>query len=115
MILAWWIGPQFSVSFVLLLGLAVWSVLESCGNANAMFLNGANIVRFQIVISLIFGAACVATKIYFTSRFGIQAVPWATILTYIPIVVVPCIFYVPRALKRLHAEERLITIATPAE
>lgn len=115
MILAWWIGPQFSVSFVLLLGLSLWSVLESCGGTNAMFLNGANIVRFQIIIASIFGFACVTAKVYVTKRFGIQAIPWATLLTYIPIVVVPCVFYVPHALRRLHAEERPVRIATPAE
>jgi O-antigen/teichoic acid export membrane protein len=115
LILAWWIGPQFSVPFVLLVGLSLWSIVESCGAANAMFMNGANIVRFQIIVGSIFGVACVTAKVYATKRFGIQAVPWATLFTYIPIVAVPCVFYVPRALRRLHTGELPVRVATPVE
>ena len=114
-ILAWWIGPQFSAPFGLLLGLAVWSVLECCGNANAMFMNGANIVRFQIVFALIFGVVCLGTKVYLTRRFGIEAVPWATVLTFVPFVALPCIVYVPRALRHLHVAHDRVQIATPTE
>ena len=114
-ILAWWIGPQFSVSFVLLVGLALWSVVESCGATNAMFMNGANIVRFQIIVALIFGAACVTAKVYATRRFGIQAMPWATLFTYLPLVALPCLIYVPRALRQLKAPAMPVKSATPTE
>lgn len=113
LILAWWIGPQFSVSFVLLVGLALWSIVESCGATNAMFMNGANIVRFQIIIALIFGTACVTAKVYATRRFGIQAMPWATLLTYLPLVALPSLIYVPRALRHLRSPQNPVLIASP--
>ncbi|WP_162601484.1 oligosaccharide flippase family protein [Occallatibacter savannae] len=115
MILRWWIGPDFHASFALLAGLAIWSVFECCGNANAMFMNGANIVRFQIVIAIVCGVSCLAAKIYLTERFGIAAIPWATLLTYIPVVVIPTAFYVPRALRHLHQSEPRVQIATATE
>lgn len=115
MILRLWIGPSFHAQWALLVGLAVWSVLESCGNANAMFMNGANIVRIQIVVAILFGVSCVIAKVYLTSEFGIVVVPWATILTYVPFVVFPYAVYVPKALRRLHPAKSLIQVATPAE
>jgi O-antigen/teichoic acid export membrane protein len=112
-LLAWWIGPRISPPFVLLLGLALWTVVECCGNTIAMFLNGAGIVRFQIVVASIFGVTCLALKVYLTGRYGIVAVPWATLITYLSIVMFSCVIYVPRALKGLHRAPNPVTIATP--
>lgn len=112
-VLSWWIGPQISTPFLLLLGLALWTIVDSCGNTLAMFLNGASIMRFQIVIASIFGITCVATKIYVTKRYGIVAVPWATLVTYCSIVAVSCAIYVPGALRHLQRSPNPVTIATP--
>jgi len=112
-LLGWWIGPRISPPFVLLLGLALWTVFDCCGNTIAMFLNGASIMRFQIVVASIFGVACLVVKVYFTRRYGLVAVPWATLITYLSIVMLSCAIYVPRALKHLHRAPHPVTIATP--
>ena len=83
-LLAWWIGPHISPPFVLLLGLALWTVADCCGSTIAMFLNGASTMRFQIVVASIFGITCLAANVYLTRRYGIVAVPWATLLAYLP-------------------------------
>jgi len=115
MILSLWIGPHFVAPFVLLLGFSVWSIVDSCGNTNAMFLNGANLVRFQIVVGVFFGTSCIALKIYVLKVFGIQAIPWATVLTYLPLVAIPTVIYVPHALQHLHASVTPVKGATPPE
>ena len=112
-LLAWWIGPRISPPFVLLLGLALWTIVECCGATIAMFLSGASIMRFQIVVASIFGVTCLAAKVYLTSRYGIVAVPWATLIAYLSIVMLPCAIYVPRAVKHLHGTPNRVTIATP--
>lgn len=112
-LLDWWIGPRISPPFILLLGLALWTIVDCCGNTITMFLNGASIMRFQIVVSSIFGVTCLAVKVYLTGRYGIVAVPWATLITYLAIVIFSCAIYVPRALKHLHRAPNRVTIATP--
>ena len=112
-LLAWWIGPRFLPPIVLLVGLALWTVVECCGTTVAMFLNGASIMRFQIVMASIFGVTCLGVKVYLTRRFGIIAVPWATLLTYVPIVGISCAIYVPRALHHLHLAPHPVIVATP--
>lgn len=112
-LLDWWIGPRISPPFVLLLGLALWTIVDCCGNTITMFLNGASIMRFQIVVSSIFGVTCLAVKVYLTGHYGIVAVPWATLITYLSIVIFSCAIYLPRVLKHLHRAPNRVTIATP--
>lgn len=102
-LILWWVGPQIHPPFLLLLGLAVWTVISSCGNALAMFLNGATIVRFQVITASAFGISCLLTKIIFTCHYGILGVPWATIITYLLTAALPYALYVPRLLKQIAA------------
>jgi len=112
-LLTWWVGPRISPPFLLLLGLALWTVVDCCGNTLAMFFNGAGIMRFQIIVASSFGLACLGLKIYLTRRFGIVAVPWATLVTYVSIVGVSSFIYVPYAFRHLRPLPNPVTVATP--
>jgi O-antigen/teichoic acid export membrane protein len=102
-LLSWWVGSRVHPPFVLLLGLAVWTIIGCCGDALAMFLNGCEVIRFQVVVASIFGLGCVVAKVIMVNRFGIVAVPWATILAYSLLSAVPSALYVPSLLKRMSA------------
>ena len=102
-LLYWWIGPRIHPPFLLILGLAVWSVIECCGTALAMFLNGAAAVRFQIGLSVTFGVVCVVSKVFFVKHFGLVAVPWSTIVSYLCIEALPWVLFIPRVLRNLEA------------
>lgn len=102
-LLFWWVGPSIHPSFLLMLGLAVWAVLSNCGSTLAMFLNGSGIVKFQVTIACIFGAGCLLAKIALTRQFGIAGVPWATVVTYSLLAVLPYAFYIPRLLRQMDA------------
>lgn len=88
-----WVGPRISPPTILLEGLAIWTVIDACGNTLAMFMNGASIVRFQIIVASSFGAACLAAKLFLIPRFGISAVPWSTIATYLLVNTLPTSIY----------------------
>jgi O-antigen/teichoic acid export membrane protein len=92
----WWVGPQINPPTLMLLGLAVWTVLDCCGTTVAMFMNGASIMRFQIVTASLFGIACVTAKIVFLRRYGIAAVPWSTLSTYVLFNALPSAIYILR-------------------
>ena len=97
----WWVGPRIHPPMLLLIGLAIWTILNCCGDALSSFLNGASIVQFQIIVAVIFGAGCLTLKITLTRKFGIVGVPWSTILAYGTLSVIPFILYVPRLLRRM--------------
>lgn len=100
-LILWWVGPNIHPSFQLMLGLAVWTVLSNCGSTLAMFLNGASIVKFQVITATVSGIGCLALKILLTHRYGIAGVPWATIIAYGLFTAFPYVLYVPRLLRRM--------------
>jgi O-antigen/teichoic acid export membrane protein len=106
-LISWWVGTHVNPPTLLLLGLAVWTVLDCCGSTLAMFMNGATIMRFQIVVASLFGIACVATKIVLVRRYGITAVPWSTVGTYVLFSAMPYTVYVLRFFQRARRAPRI--------
>lgn len=109
-----WVGTSIHPSFMLLLGLSIWTVMECCGNTLSMFLNGASVMRFQIIIASLFGITCISTKIFLARSYGINGIPWATIIAYGIVVVMPYAFYVSRVVGQLHPIQQPISIAPSA-
>jgi O-antigen/teichoic acid export membrane protein len=103
-LLKWWIGPRVQPPFILLLGLAIWVVMECCGSTFSMFLNGATVMRFQIIVASAFGLGCVTAKVLLIRRFGVVALPWATILSYGLLNALPYAFFIGKALHQLEAK-----------
>jgi O-antigen/teichoic acid export membrane protein len=97
----WWVGSRIHPPFGLLLGLAIWTVLYCCGDALAIFMNGAELIKFQVVVASIFGAACIVMKVIFVKHVGIAGVPWATLIAYSLLNALPCALYIPRLFRQL--------------
>lgn len=100
-VIDWWVGPKIHPPLLLLIGLAVWTTMESCGSALSVFMNGAGLVRFQIALSGLFGVCCLAAKVYLTRRFGIVGLPWATIVTWGLITLLPSLAYLNRRMRKI--------------
>jgi len=93
-----WVGDKVTPVFSLLLGLGVWTVLWSAGNALAMFLNGANVMRFQVITALTMASLAVLLKIVFTQRIGLFGIVLGTIVAYTVAVMIPSLIIVPKKL-----------------
>jgi O-antigen/teichoic acid export membrane protein len=89
----WWAGPTIHPPMILLVGLAVWTVMESCGIALAAFLNGSGFLHFQIAVAAVFGVSCITAKVYLARRYGSAGLPWATIVTWGLLAFVPLMAY----------------------
>ena len=97
----WWVGSRIHPTFVLLIGLAVWTVFTSCGDALAMFMNGGGVITFQLVTASAFGLACLALKVFLVRFYGVSAIPYATIITYTLFSIIPCSIYIPIYIGKL--------------
>jgi O-antigen/teichoic acid export membrane protein len=95
-VIALWLHRQIDVDRMLIAGLAVWVVIEAVGTSLAMYLNGAHIVRLQLLLAAPFAVSCVLLKVFVVREFGVGAVPWATIATYTPITLIPVLIAVRR-------------------
>jgi O-antigen/teichoic acid export membrane protein len=97
----WWAGPAITPPLFLLVGLAIWAVMESCGNALAAFMNGCGFLQLQIIVAAVFGVSCITAKVYLAHRYGSAGLPWATIVTWGTLNFVPQLFYARWKLRRI--------------
>lgn len=84
-----WLKREIGVGSTLLAGFAIWVVLEAGGTALATFLNAASVVRYQVVIAIVFATTCLAGKALVLAHIGMSAIPWVTAATYATISLIP--------------------------
>lgn len=111
-ILSLWIGVQFSPAFSFLLGCAVWSVLQVCGRALAVFLNGTNTVGFQAICAVLTAVTAFFMKIAFAKVIGLAGIVWSMVFAYALLTAVPFIIYVPRLLRQLRLKSENALLST---
>jgi O-antigen/teichoic acid export membrane protein len=96
-----WAGPEIDPSFSLLAGLAAWSVLSSVGAAIAVFLNGAGIMRLQVICAVLMAVTNLVLSIVLAHKIGLEGIIFGTVIAYMCFIVLPYSVAVPRLLKRL--------------
>ncbi|MBS0571254.1 MAG: oligosaccharide flippase family protein [Proteobacteria bacterium] len=77
-----WLHRDLAVGSVLLVGFAVWSLLEGVGTATSTLLNAASVMRFQVIVASSFAVLCFSGKAWMAATFGIEWFPWITVLTW---------------------------------
>lgn len=81
-LLAVWTGGLIVAPDYLLAAFAVWTVIDCCGGALGMFLNGMNIVKQQVLVVVLFCLLVLPLKIVGAAQFGVIAIPVVAILAY---------------------------------
>jgi len=95
-IITLWVGSAVTSSFMLLLGLGVWTVIAAAGSAVSMLLNAANIVRFQVICALLMCSSAVILKLVLAHSIGLPGIIWGTIIAYVVCSAIPTAIVVPR-------------------
>ena len=96
---ALWLHHPFAISNLLLAGFAIWSIIHAIGTGIGTFFNAASIMRYQVIVALSFATACFVAKVLVITRFGISALPWATIATYSLISLLPTWLLWPKLIR----------------
>jgi O-antigen/teichoic acid export membrane protein len=81
-ILNYWTRGNLKVPFLLIGLMALWTVFECCGGAFAMFLNGVQVVRPQVIVVAVFCVLVLPLKIVAVEWLGLIAIPLATVMAY---------------------------------
>jgi O-antigen/teichoic acid export membrane protein len=100
-IIGMWVGDAVAPPLLLLVGLGVWKVVEAGGNALAMFLNGAKVVRTQVVISSLTCISALVGKILLISDIGTPGIIWATVVSFLIFAALPYSLILKKLLSRL--------------
>ncbi len=102
-IIAAWAGPEIQPQFILLLGLGLWCVLNGFGGPLAMFLNGVNVIGFQVICALSMAIVNLFLSIMFTQSIGVAGVVYGTIISQVLCIFLPSLFYVRKFVFQLVA------------
>jgi O-antigen/teichoic acid export membrane protein len=100
-VLSIWVGSAIAPSLLLLAVLGVWKVMEASGNALAVFLNGANLLRMQAILSVTMALSAFALKFLLVQHMGVAGAPLATTICYAAFVLSPWCFLLPRIVQDL--------------
>jgi len=95
-IVQFWVPGTATASSLLLAGFTVWVIFEAAGTAVATFLNSASVLRFQLLCSTAFAFSCVTCKIVALVHFGVDLVPWVTVVTYALTFILPLLIWWPK-------------------
>jgi len=100
-IVRFWSNGEVNPSTGLLLGLAVFLLCNSLDAPVAMFLNGMNVIGFQVIRSILMAALNISLSIVLVQSFGVVGAILGTVVAQIACLIIPSAFYVPRLLARL--------------
>src|SRR5204863_9161652 len=98
-----WAG--FRPPYLLIVAAAIWVVVLTLGTALATFLNGARVIRAQIVLAVGMMIANLLLSILFTHWLGVSGVIWGSIVAEGVVVVIILAVIAPRVLSRLESRD----------
>lgn len=106
-----WIHKKLDLPWALLVGLAGWAVIGSVGNAIAIFLNGALVVRAQLFIAGFFAVSSLSAKVVLTERWGLVSIPWIVLIFYLVTTLVPYWILLPKVFRKLDGTADLLRVS----
>lgn len=101
-----WSKSNISAPVVFVATYALWSVIQSFGNAFGIFLNGAGIIKQQVKAVVLFVAIALPAKIIMTEHFELVGLVVATVVSYvISHTFIYCYLYLDDIKKKLNKYE----------
>lgn len=96
-----WVGGAVKPPFFLILGLGLWKVVEAVGLCLAMFLNGAHVVKPQLIFTTLTAATSIALEIYLVRTIGVSGSVWATLTAFVAFALIPYAILTPRIMDNV--------------
>lgn len=78
----YWTDGKVTVPSLFVYTFALLAIFECCGNAFAMFLNGMQIVRQQVIVVILFCFLTLPLKMAGIGYFGVIFIPFTTLAVY---------------------------------
>ncbi len=96
-----WTHGKLKPSMSLLMGLAVWKIVECTSFALMTFLNGLGKIRVQAISGLITAAFSLSLEIYLVQVMGVPGAVWGTAVAFALFTVIPWLMQSRRELTSL--------------
>lgn len=100
-IIRYWTHNQIHPTTIILISLAAWTVVGGIANVCSVFMNSMNMIRFQIVTSVLASSLNLALSIWLTRHFGPAGVSMGSTIATL-VFMIPILWHViPNALAKL--------------
>jgi O-antigen/teichoic acid export membrane protein len=96
-----WVRDAVAPAFGVLVALGCWKLIEAGGISIAMFLNGAHVIRLQLVCALVTVSAAIALKVLLVPRLGVAGAVWASVIAFVLFTAVPVAWRLPGLMRGL--------------
>lgn len=93
-------GGRIPYAATLIGAFALWTIIDCTANALAMFLNGAHIIRPQLVSVAVFIGLAIPIKVMILTWYGIAAIPLVTSAIYLVSLAIVYIVWMRSAIAR---------------
>ncbi len=103
MVLVMWTGNAIDPPASLVLAIFLWTNLLVFGNLINSFMHGMNILKQQLLLSVLMTMLNVPLSIYLTKQFDVSGVIYGSIFSYLLCFVIPFLWMLPRYLRQLPA------------
>ncbi len=91
-----WTHGVFVPGVLLLAGIGVWTVLDSIRTTLSVFLNAANVLKFQTAILSLYAVVSLVSKVVFARSFHLEGIVWAGSFSFLAVAVLPYLWYTRR-------------------
>jgi O-antigen/teichoic acid export membrane protein len=101
-----WTGQRLAPSHGLYLALGAFTITLAFANAFMVFLNGAQVMRYQIFTWTLMAVLNLTASLYLASKIGVAGVAVGSVVAVVVAIIIPALAYTPRLLRQLEQGDR---------
>ena len=94
-----WVGSEYVPSYILRVGCGIWLFLNIIGGALAVFLNGMEILRPQLIIAAVTTMFNLIITISLVPLIGVSGAVWGSVLAYAVFALLPSFLLVRKSIN----------------
>jgi len=96
-----WTRTNLTPPWELMVGLGIWTAMNTLNVSFSMFLNGLHVIKFQAVCAAVMACANLGLSILLTYLIGVSGVIYGTVIAQAIFVLLPLAFYIRHVLSRM--------------
>lgn len=94
-----WVGHEAAPSTGLLIGCGIWLVFTTVGSALAVFLNGLQLVKIQLIVATSAGIMNIIFSIWLIQIIGVAGAVFGSVISYLICTILPYFFIIQKMLR----------------
>lgn len=99
-----WVGHEAVPPTGLLIGCGIWLVFTTVGSALAVFLNGLQLVKIQLIVATSAGIMNIILSIWLIQIIGVAGAVFGSVISYLICTILPYFFIIQKMLRKFDGQ-----------